>query len=256
MTKKYPFYMAIILMLISILLLCWNLFLSDKKNNALKTELDIINADYALLVDTNSSISQELTFVKNKLESTQNELTQVENECAKVKNELEKIKQELEEVKQENLKWSGKYNQYPEATIAWVYMTEELGWSDIVAAGIMGNMMAECGGHTLALDWDVNGSSGYGLIQWIGSRRTSIKAKYGDTPTIIEQLEFVKDELYGTNGVTKQVTDSQLNAIMNAATPEECAFAFATYYERCSVEHRAFRRGLARTAYKYFTTET
>ena len=62
----------------------------------------------------------------------------------------------------------------------------------------------------------------------------------------------MKDELYGTNGVTKQVTDWQLDKIMNASTPEECAFAFATYFERCSENHRAPRRGYAKTAYEYF----
>ena len=240
MTRKYTFCMAIILMLVSIFILFWNLVLFQDENTMLKNELDTTKAEYTALADTNSSISKELESVNNELES--------------VKSELESVKNELEEVKKENLQWSSKYNQYPIATIAWIYMTEELGWSDTVAAGIIGNMMAECGGHTLDLDWDINGSSGYGLIQWIGSRRVSIKEKYGETPTVVEQIEFVKDELYGTNGVTRQVTDSQLKAIMDANTPEECAFAFACYYERCSVNYREFRRGLARTAYNYFTT--
>jgi hypothetical protein len=223
--------MAIILMVIAILLLCRNLVLLKNENTMLKNELGTTNAECALLVDTNSSISNELDSVKN---------------------ELEEIEKELEEVKKENLQWSGKYNRYPEATIAWIYMTEELGWSNVVAAGIIGNMMAECGGQTLSLDWDSNGSSGYGLIQWIGGRRTSIKAKYGELPTVVEQLEFVKDELYGTNGVTQQVTDRQRELILNASSPEQCAAEFARWFERPASSDYSVRKSNAAKAYAYF----
>lgn len=150
-------------------------------------------------------------------------------------------------------KWEIRASEYPVATQVWLYMQNEFGWNDIVCAGIMGNMMAECGGcWTDDLDWQVNKSSGLGMIQWIGSRRQRIISIYGSNPSIEDQLNFMRDELYGTNGVTKQVTDWQLDKIMNASTPEECAFAFATYFERCSENHRAPRRGYAKTAYEYF----
>lgn len=148
-------------------------------------------------------------------------------------------------------KWEAKMEEYPVATTAWLYM-KSLGWSDTVCAGIMGNLMAETGGGTLNLDWDSNGSSGYGLIQWIGSRRSAIKNRYGEFPTTEQQIQFVYDELYGENGASRQVTSSQLKAIMEADSPEECAYAFACYYERCAAQHRPIRRGYARHAYEYF----
>ena len=147
--------------------------------------------------------------------------------------------------------WGPKLEEYPTATQAWLTM-KSFGWSDTVCAGIMGNLMLETGGGTLHLDWDSNGSSGYGLIQWIGGRRSLIKSIYGEFPTVDNQMQFVHDELYGANGISKQVTDSQLNAIMGAETPEECAYAFACYYERCSAQHRGIRRTYARRAYEYF----
>ena len=129
-----------------------------------------------------------------------------------------------------------------------------LGWNDIMCAGIMGNLMAETGGTgTLYLDWDSDSSSGYGLVQWIGERRGIIKNRYGAFPTVKEQIQYISDELYGENGLYSQVTESQLNAIVNAESPEESAYAFACYYERCSVEHRYMRRDFARKAYEYFT---
>lgn len=142
---------------------------------------------------------------------------------------------------------------YPVATQVWNYMKNEFGWNDIVCAGIMGNLMAECGGcWTADLDWDTHGSDGLGMVQWIGDRRKAIVKKYGKIPTVEEQLQFMYDELHGTNGVERQVTNSGYKAIMEAKTPEDCAYAFAQYYERCHKNHRSARKGYARTAYEYF----
>ena len=156
-------------------------------------------------------------------------------------------------IRQEEENWKVRAEEYPVATQAWLYMKNELGFSDIVCAGIMGNMMAECGGcWTSDLDWDVHSSSGFGMIQWLGGRKQQLFSIYGSNPSVENQLDFVKDELYGTNGVTKQVTDSQLDKIINAETPEDCAYAFACYYERCGEDHRWVRRDYARRAYEYF----
>lgn len=149
--------------------------------------------------------------------------------------------------------WNKKAAKYPNAARAWKYMKEQFGWSDTVCAGIMGNFMAECGGcWTSDLNYSVNSKNGLGMVQWIGDRRKAIVKRYGNNPTIEEQLEFMYDELYGTDGVSRQVSKKELEKIMNAATPEECAMAFATYYERCAKQHRAPRKGYARTAYNYF----
>lgn len=161
--------------------------------------------------------------------------------------------QEQFEIWEEKHKWEVRASEYPVATQVWLYMKNELGYSDIVCAGIMGNMMAECGGcWTSDLDWDVSSSSGFGMIQWLGGRKKQLFSIYGDTPSIEDQLNFMHDELYGTDGVTWQVTQSQLDKIMKAETPEQCAYAFACYFERCGEGHRAPRRGYARRAYEYF----
>lgn len=150
-------------------------------------------------------------------------------------------------------KWEVRKAEYPAATEAWLIMSEEFGWSDAVCAGIIGNLMAECGGcWTQDLEWQINTKHGMGMVQWIGGRRNQLVALYGENPTVRDQMMFMRDELYGLNGVTKQVTESQLNEIMNASSPEECAYAFAAYYERCASQHRAPRKGYARTAYEYF----
>lgn len=175
------------------------------------------------------------------------------------KTDLQNAKEDVEYyteqqlIHQEEENWRVRAEEYPVATQAWLYMKNELGFSDIVCAGIMGNMMAECGGcWTSDLDWDIRSYSGYGMIQWLGGRKQQLFSIYGDNPSVENQLDFMKDELYGTNGVTKQVTDSQLDKIINAETPEDCAYAFACYYERCGEGHRWVRRDYARRAYEYF----
>lgn len=144
---------------------------------------------------------------------------------------------------------------YPEAKLIWDTM-RSWGWSPETCAGIIGNMMAEVGGKTLDLsDWDSNGGCGYGLIQWTDGRRATIKKRYGAYPTIEEQLLFMKDELFGTNNTTKQVSQEVLDIILNkngSQTPETVAYAFACYYERCHQNYRWMRRDLARKAYDYF----
>jgi len=126
------------------------------------------------------------------------------------------------------------------------------GWSPETCAGIIGNMMAEVGGGTLNLNWNASGYCGYGLIQWTSGRYNSLVSIYGYSPSIEQQLSFMRDELYGTNGVRQQVGADALNLIMYSGSPESVALAFAAYYERCGERYRYIRQDYARTAYQYF----
>ena len=84
------------------------------------------------------------------------------------------------------------------------------GYSDSVAAGIIGNMMRECGGDTLDLDWDIvghyNGDEFYGLCQWcLSYTPPGFKGS-----TVIAQCDYLKQTIqsafanYGGNygGIT------------------------------------------------------
>ena len=148
--------------------------------------------------------------------------------------------------------------EYPEAQLIWNTMIS-WGWTAETCAGIIGNMMAEIGGGTLNLsNWNSNGGCGYGLIQWTGGRRSTLKGRYGSYPTIEQQLIFMRDELFGINNTRQQVSSSVLDKIMNAngnGTPESIAFCFASNYERCASRYRAKRQGYARIAYEYFMSK-
>ena len=139
------------------------------------------------------------------------------------------------------------------ATQVWKYL-KSYGYSDSVAAGIIGNMMRECGGDTLDLDWDVvghfNGDEFYGLCQWC-LRYTPSNFKGA---TIKEQCEYLRKTIesefaaYGGNynGITYQ-------QFLKADT-RTAAIAFERVYERCgdySFED-ARRADNAEKAYKKF----
>lgn len=78
----------------------------------------------------------------------------------------------------------------------WNYLVGTMGFSAIQAAGIMGNIQQESGFSPTA----VNRSSGaYGIIQWLGSRKTNLenfaREQGKDKSDLSLQLDFMKKEL-------------------------------------------------------------
>lgn len=131
------------------------------------------------------------------------------------------------------------------------------GYSEIVAAGIMGNFVAEVGDpstkeYNFDLDWKINTGIEIGLCQWTQGRRSAIMNIYGDYPSYEEQLEFMHNELTGSNGIQRQVTESQFMLIINATTPEDAAYYFALYFERCHKASFKVRQFKAKQAYEFF----
>lgn len=242
------FIVAIVMIVIIVWFVCYSNYLHNQLEKAI-TEKESIKTQMDNIVIDLRSVKNELDTVNEELNSTNEELHAA---YEKIESQSEEIERYKVKIADEEAKWQKRYEEYPIATEAWIAMKAQ-GWSDTVCAGIMGNLMAETGGAgSLHLDWDSNGSNGYGLVQWIGDRRSTIINRCGTYPSIKEQVQFIHDELYGANGVHRQVTESQLNAIMNAETPEECAYAFACYYERCAESVRYMRKGFARKAYEYF----
>lgn len=80
------------------------------------------------------------------------------------------------------------FEQYPVATQTWERLKTQ-GFNDYVAAGILGNIMAETGGQTLNILYAIDSGSHFGMCQW---------SKYY-CPTIIgKDLEAQCDYLIST----------------------------------------------------------
>lgn len=96
------------------------------------------------------------------------------------------------------------------------------GLSEVQARGILGNLMQESrGDHNI-----VNKHSGaYGLAQWLGPRKQTLMAKYGNNPTLEQQLEFIWEELNTTEKRAKQ-------KLLEATNVADATRSFAQYYER------------------------
>lgn len=221
------------------------------------------------LNEKNSSLQSENSQLQQDVEQLEEQKAQLEQEAEESKKRIEELEKEKSELlakrKQQQatlIKLSSNTTiskvstlpegEYPEARLIWNTI-KSWGYSDNVVAGIIGNMMAEVGGGTLTglSNWHTDGC-GYGLIQWTSGRQRLLKQLYGARPNIEQQLQFIKNELTGQNGVNRQVTEAQYNELLNASSPEAAAMTFARYYERCGSSYRAKRQSFARTAYNYF----
>lgn len=124
----------------------------------------------------------------------------------------------------------------------WQFLTDEMGLSDVCAAGIFGNMMVECGSRSFNLHPYVYSPGGYyyGLCQW---------NTYGHHSSIAggsleEQLQYLDDTIISEMG------RSTYQSFCSSTTPEQAANIFGQWYERCSEPYG--RQAEARRAYERF----
>ena len=103
------------------------------------------------------------------------------------------------------------------------------------AKGIYGNLMQESGGNIRAVSND--GHYSFGLAQWTGNRKTKLFNKYGTNPSIINQLDFIWEEL---NTSEKKA----LNALKQTTTIEDATRVFMTKFERPNPKYANFNRRL------------
>lgn len=146
--------------------------------------------------------------------------------------------------------WIQKEIEYPTACYVWKFF-KNLGYSDQVIAGLLGNMMIECGAMSLNLQWDVYSPGGafYGLCQW---SKTYFPEIHGaDLKT---QCEYLRDTIetqvnaFGPS-FRRGYNFETFLAIDNAY---DAGYAFCECYER---GHGAsLRAKQAIVAYEYFTS--
>lgn len=220
-------------------------YVGDLSIENIETIIDEIETYMALLEEAKLGLPTEHSDYEQAaiiIDETLNEMTEIVH-CYLV--DLEELIEEAQ--------WAEKMAEYPVATTVWLYMREHFGWSEVVCAGVMGNIMAEIAGGTLNFDdWDCNVP--YGMFQWTKGRRASIKKIYGSKPTVEEQLEFMFDELYGTDGVSQQISNKDREKFLNSSTPEEAAMIFCREFERPRGKGIS-RKKYARKAYEYFAVE-
>lgn len=212
-----------------------------KSGLSLQTELDSIQKQ-------NEELTKDVSNQEQIISEKDTQIQELENTIKG----LEKENEELElKIKSSNTSYSrsttfkadGNYNQ---ATQVWNSL-KGLGLNDYVCAGIMGNIMAEVGGHTLDISrWSYYATTNknyYGICQWSGSRKQRLLNDFGTT--LEAQIKFLSVELFEV--IPKG------NSFYNMQDEKQAALYFAKYYERCGSSSYGVRQTNATTALKYFT---
>lgn len=137
---------------------------------------------------------------------------------------------------------------YPIATKIWKYL-RKCGFNNYVCAGILGNMMTECGGQTFDIQPMLYDGGCYGICQWMRRWYPSVWGQDLDY-----QLKFLKktmpDEF--NNYGSRYYRGFNYKAFCNLQNEQSAAYAFAKCYERCASQYYAIRATNAAKAYKYF----
>jgi len=133
--------------------------------------------------------------------------------------------------------------EYPVACGVWRYLREDMGLNPYVAAGIIGNMMAECGGQSLNLQPYLCVNNFVGLCMWY-TPYTNGRLLYGADVT--DQLEYLKDTLQ-TN---IEYFGGDYDYFISLESATDAAWYFDEYYERGG--WHSVRARNAQTALEYF----
>lgn len=212
---------------------------------------DVINLELESCKDYEYRL---ISLLENKLYAEDREV--IEKEIASVREFIKEYEIDLAAILEaeriEAERWAAKSAEYPVATEVWLYMKNELGWNDYVCAGVMGNMMAEVGGQTLALNPGLYGHNGsfYGICQWSGRYYPGVQGAGLQT-----QLNFLRDTVKKELDTYGYLWRSGLDyeGFCNLSNAEDAAMAFAKAYERCGSGSYGVRQSNAIKAYNYFT---
>lgn len=137
--------------------------------------------------------------------------------------------------------------EYPVATTIWNYL-KDLGYNDYVAAGILGNMMAEVGGQTLNIQPTLSNGTYYGICQWKLRYYPSVNGlgTEGQLDLLASTIEKEFNEFGYMSGYSYE-------EFLNIQDEQVAALAFAKTYERCGSGSHSVRQKNATKALEYFT---
>ena len=177
---------------------------------------------------------------------TDEAMTAMLNEISRLESAVEELQYDIDQF----TKWE---QEYAYAAEVWQYLTSR-GLSKEATAGIIGNMMIETSGGSLALKPTIYDPARayYGLCQWSLYYRPGVADM-----SFEDQLDYLYKDMPGEfkefgfcykRGFTYE-------DFINMESPEDAALAFAKVYERCASGSYGLRKQAARKAYNYFVGE-
>lgn len=226
---------------------------NEIETSHLKTE-PLVFEDYEYVYPLSfeeASYQMEYTFELINLIGTEYESgLYTEEACTKMYEEMQRLYSIIALLEHDAWRYDEWLGKYPYATQVWCFLRQN-GFSEEVAAGIIGNMMVETSGGTLKLNPTIYNPSRsyYGLCQWSLYYKPFMADK-----SFEEQLAYLLEDMpveFKNFGFCyrKGFTYDQF---LELETPEEAALAFAKVYERCGSSYYKIRERAARTAYNLF----
>lgn len=206
-------------------------------------QLDDYKSSYEEVANSGLTMETELDSIKQQNNELNNKLSEYDKIISEKDTQIQELQNTLgafTKAKAGNFVAEGNYNQ---ATEVWNYL-RNLGLNEYVCAGIIGNIMAEVGGHTLDISrWpQYSLSNYYGICQWAGGRKDRLLNDFGTT--LNDQVRFLSVELFEV--IPKD------NSFYNMQDEREAALYFAKYYERCNSKYYSVRQKNATKALEYF----
>lgn len=198
---------------------------------------------------SNNYVNEVINYTQVLTEAIDSEDYTEEARLAMV-NERARLQSIVEEYERDIIKYSIWESEYYYAAKTYEFFRRN-GYSAEVACGIIGNMMIETSGGTLALNPTIYSPSGdfYGLCQWSLYYRPHIA-----DVSFENQLLYLHGDIEGefkTFGFCYKNNFTYADFLaMN--DPGEAAIAFAKVYERCGSSTYNLRANCAKIAYEYF----
>lgn len=208
---------------------------------------DSLELDNESLTIENNNLKQEVKEQQEQLNLNSTTIEDYEEQLKELRLQVKELEENLNIVNASKFDIGSSASPdegYAQSTIVWNYL-KGLGLNDYVCAGIMGNIMAEVGGHTLDISRYscVDTGTYYGICQWGWGRKDRLLSEYGTS--LDAQLKFLGVELFEVIPA-----DSSFYSMQDE---QEAALYFAQYYERCSSSSYEVRQSNASVALDYFT---
>ena len=127
------------------------------------------------------------------------------------------------------------------------------GLSDEAAAGILGNIEAECGFDPSLIEKATG--QGFGLIQWTGERRTKLEEaakKKGVSASDLQfQLEYLWDEVFSSDSEYRKALESK--GFFSASSASAAAEIFHDVVEKSADTREGIKKNRCDTAEKWLS---
>ena len=202
--------------------------------------------DYQMCIAYLDELKECLQVLYNNIASD----TYTEEALVAMQAEADRIKTIYVAVEDDAAKYASWEAEYYYAAKTYLFLKQQ-GFNDAVVCAILGNMMIETSGGSLALKPTIYspGGSFYGLCQWSLYYRPNVAGM-----SFENQLTYLLNDLeyeFNTFGYCYKRGFSYED-FLEMEDPSEAAYVFAKVYERCGSESYNARRTSARKAYDYF----